>query len=423
MDESNKRQRTTSSNNELHIKDLPDGLLVGISSYLAKPSVALFAIAMSPNNSQSQQTKTSKAIIFSIDWNLLDFSDIEKSLTAKLLDDDIDKILKSIDAVNNVRILKLGGCVNITGSGLDMLRSSIAIQQIDMSLVGKHEVPLIEPEPLLSDKVVFPVLHSIINGGSSLKHIEFPKKWRNAHSVRLTLFLDRYDDYLRNREHCCPKCNRVCVLTGNEEWIESEMNECYGTQNYTCSGCLKHFCDDDDCVDEDGTSYAAWCKKCEKLYCKDCTSISTCSQCRSYACNECYDMKECEGEDCGRVLCNDCCEKKTCHVCNRTRCRSCISSYQCSLGGCNKAICGDCLESTGEGGRCSACSKDFCSTECRYLVCDDEDGTEICVTCLKTAASDFRSKLQECKKENEELCQGMDDLYKKYMNVDGDGDN
>lgn len=194
------------------------------------------------------------------------------------------------------------------------------------------------------------------------------------------------------------------------------------TQNYTCSGCLKHFCDDDDCVDEDGTSYAAWCKKCEKLYCKDCTSISTCSQCRSYACNECYDMKECEGEDCGRVLCNDCCEKKTCHVCNRTRCRSCISSYQCSLGGCNKAICGDCLESTGEGGRCDACSKDFCSTECQYLACGT-DVTEACPTCLMVTASDFHRKLQECKKENEELCQGMDDLYKKYVNVDGDGDS
>jgi len=55
MDESNnKRKRTTTSNNnDLHITDLPDGLLVGISNYLAKSSSALFAIAM---NSQSTET-------------------------------------------------------------------------------------------------------------------------------------------------------------------------------------------------------------------------------------------------------------------------------------------------------------------------------------------------------------------------------
>ena len=107
-DESNKRQRTdTSSNNELHINDLSDGLLVGIASYLAKPSVALFAIAMKPNN--SHPTQTSRAIISSTSWNVLDFSDVEKSLASKLSDNDIDKILRSIDAVNNLKILKLAG--------------------------------------------------------------------------------------------------------------------------------------------------------------------------------------------------------------------------------------------------------------------------------------------------------------------------
>ena len=57
-----KRRRTTASNNDddKHITDLPDGLLVGISSLLVEPSVALFAIAMNTNDSQTQ---TSKAII------------------------------------------------------------------------------------------------------------------------------------------------------------------------------------------------------------------------------------------------------------------------------------------------------------------------------------------------------------------------
>ena len=114
---------------------------------------------------------------------------------------------------------------------------------------------------------------------------------------------------------------------------------------------------------------------------------------------------------------------RTCHHCKSIKCDACINSYQCDLDGCNKAICADCVESKGEGGMCEAraCDKAFCSTECRYLGCG-EDETNTCFTCLKAAASDFRRKLQESKKENEELCQGMDDLYKKYMNVEGDAE-
>ena len=60
----------------LHITDLPDGLLVDISNYLAKPSVVLFAIAMAADS--EQQTQTSKAIISSIDWSVLDFNDMKR---------------------------------------------------------------------------------------------------------------------------------------------------------------------------------------------------------------------------------------------------------------------------------------------------------------------------------------------------------
>ena len=116
---SNKRQRTTTSVESLCINDLPDGILVGISSYLAKPSAALFSFVFSPN-SQQTETETSKAIISATNWSVLDFGDIEKSLAVELSDNDIDKILRSIDAVNNLQILKLAGCVNISGVGLNI---------------------------------------------------------------------------------------------------------------------------------------------------------------------------------------------------------------------------------------------------------------------------------------------------------------
>ena len=195
MSNSNKRQGTADEAVVQCITDLPDGILVGIASYLAKPSVALFAIVNS-----RPSTQASNAIISSIDWSVLDFGDIEKGLAAKLSDNDIEKVLESIGAVNNLQILKLAGCVNITGSGLDMLRSSIAIQQIDMSLVGKHEAPLIEPEPSLSEDIVIPIVDGIISRGSSLKQLELPKKWRSEQSTYMIEFIERYDEYLRNQQ-------------------------------------------------------------------------------------------------------------------------------------------------------------------------------------------------------------------------------
>ena len=226
---SNKRQKTNGA--VLYITDLPDGILVGISSYLAKPSVALFAMAM---NSTSQPTQTSKAIISSTNWNVLDFSDIEKSLASKLSDNDIAKILRSIDAVNSLEILKLVGCVNIAGSGLDSLSTATAIEQIDMSLVGKHESPLLDPEPLLLQTEVLPILDDIISRGraSSLKHSEFPKKWRDEQSTQMDQFIQRYNDYLTNQRYCCSKCNRLCVESGGQEWaFQDPQLEYYGTQN------------------------------------------------------------------------------------------------------------------------------------------------------------------------------------------------
>ena len=67
----------------------------------------------------SPPSPITKAIISSSLSNLdtLDFEDIEKSLAAKLNDEDINAILQCINA-KNLKRLKLAGCVNINGWGL-----------------------------------------------------------------------------------------------------------------------------------------------------------------------------------------------------------------------------------------------------------------------------------------------------------------
>ena len=114
------------------ITDLPSGILAHAASFLAEPSKALFAIALDKNSAASPNERS--AAIVGSHWDTLDFGEIEKELAIKLIDDDIEKVLQCIDAVNKVKRLKLTNCVNITGVGLVPLCGSAIINQIDLSL-------------------------------------------------------------------------------------------------------------------------------------------------------------------------------------------------------------------------------------------------------------------------------------------------
>lgn len=160
--------------------------------------------------------------------------------------------------VNNLHILKLAGCVNITGSGLDTLRSAFVIKQIDLSSVGKHESPWIKgSKPKILETVVIPILGDIISRGNSLKQLEFPKKWKWNQSAELAQFLERYNDYLINQRYSCSICEQMCIEQESDYWIfhdcestEDGAWDWYGTQNMTCSQCVQHFCNHEDCADE-----------------------------------------------------------------------------------------------------------------------------------------------------------------------------
>jgi len=78
----------------------------------------MFSIAVN----QFHHTQTSKAILSATTFTIndvqqqlqvLDFGDIEKSLAARLSDDHITTILNCINAQNNLKTLKLAGCINI----------------------------------------------------------------------------------------------------------------------------------------------------------------------------------------------------------------------------------------------------------------------------------------------------------------------
>lgn len=93
------------------------------------------------------------------EWGTLDFGEIEKSLAKKLTDYDV-----CIAALTNLKILRLAGCVNITGHGLEPLRGSLHLEQLDLSLVKKHVSPILKMEAKISDSAILQILPDVQQG-------------------------------------------------------------------------------------------------------------------------------------------------------------------------------------------------------------------------------------------------------------------
>ena len=290
-DGSSKRRRLLSDNSPgiECISDLPNGVLTHAASYLDAPTRALFAASLAINQNASTALDERTTAIVDHEWSTLDFGDFETDIVTRLSDDDISAVLVCIDAVNKLKTLKLTNCVHITGTCLEPLRGSTMIEQIDLSLVGKNEIPDLDPPPPISCDFVVPVLDSVIEREDcSLRHLQFPKVWREAgrSNVQFHQFLQRYDLILLNRGiiSCC-KCS-VDLPEENEHWIELS-GPLYGIQNYTCCECLKYYCDD--YIDDRNQFKLSYYEKCERQLCLDCQSMKYFSECQEYYCVDCND--------------------------------------------------------------------------------------------------------------------------------------
>jgi len=293
----------------------------------------------------------------------LDFGEIEKDLAAKISDDDIRGVLLSIDAVNNLKKLRLTNCIHVTGAGLMPLRASTIIRQIDLSLVGDHESPRLDPAPLILCTDVLPILDSIIERGEecSLKHLMLPNEWRKERNTESDFhaFLTRYNELLCSREGRCLECR--CNLPNRRRGdlhmlhISAEDGKFYGTQKYTCYDCTKQYCED-----EDGGVYyiGGSCDKCERIYCLHCEKTDRCTSCGSWYCVNCTDFRECSN-------------------CHEKNCLECGSGVRCHNNCCaDKIWCDYCFENGDALSWCERCNAIYCVDCCVsdiYAVkfCDD----------------------------------------------------
>ncbi len=414
------------------LSDLPSAVLTHVACYLDAPTRAFFAASLSDQNAAAASNERNIAIV-DHEWSTLDFGDIEKDLVIRLTDDDISSILMCIDAGNKLKMLKLTNCLHITGAGLEPLRGSTIIKQIDLSLVGKHQSPKLSSLPPISCQFVLPILDSIIGREDcALKHLQFPKVWRKEEREgQFDQFLHRYDNALLNRGiSSCSKCS--CNLpTDYEHWIQFGGDLC-GIQNDTCCECLKYYCHE--CDDDEGEYWLNYCEKCERQLCLDCQSMKHCTECHGPYCVDCKDFIDCSVCN-DNYRCKDCrsgwkfCCKCERHFCGEYFCDNNVG-FSCQSDDCDKRCCSACKQEfgwpkcTGTRGEWEYCNREFCYDcsekknpmesirickscniyscgECRVFMTDEEEeeSNEICTGCIQVAR---RVLMEENKKVQEE---------------------
>jgi len=293
--------------------------------------------------------------------------------------------------VNTVKRLKLTNCIGITGVGLEPLRGSTMIEQIDLSLVGKHQSPEIDPEPPISCEAVLPILNSIISQDRCvLKHLQFPYKWQIAEEQQqFVTFLTRYNQMLRSRvDVSCLKCNENLPRHG-QQWIYTN-----GRQNYTCYECLKNYCDECEDDDDGDVLLLPCCQECGRMYCQQCERMNCCGI---------------NDYECRKYFCVDCVEANECAVCTSSACKQCVVSkdagIECS-GGCDRYLCRDCLDYNMDLSHwrrdCECCGKSFCP-DCECERRGRIEGVVPCTGCVQLGHPVLAEEIKQLKSEVKDL--------------------
>ena len=298
-----------SSGGGLDITALPEEAWSLVAGCLPKPSVAfLAAAATAPSaswratNYARQPNELSQTILSSLkhvrwkrkgaggdqwhgqegSWEALDFEEPGcADFLLRMSDDDLGAALACIDAKNKLKRLRIGWCVNITGSGLEPLRGAKELQQLDLSNIDRSSEKF-------SEGVALPILESFIFN-SPLRQLCLPRKWcRSAASSYFDPgpssqlvggFVRRYTEHLESFSFDCAGHDdpNTCDMAEGARWID--LIGCYGFQNYTCYSCLRNCCRSSRKV------AVSKCGSCLRNYCNECIPVSWC--CSRSVCSKC----------------------------------------------------------------------------------------------------------------------------------------
>lgn len=157
----------------------------------------------------------------------LDFGSIEKNcclnrFAAALTDDDVTAILYCINARHCLARLRLDGCVSVTGYGLEPLRGSTSLAQIDLGIKSTRLPDPTNPQrtderhPILYYPIVLSIFESILStSGNVLQHVYLSDS-RIAYrgmmdNPDISAFIAKYNQML---EACPLKCANCDIALG-----------------------------------------------------------------------------------------------------------------------------------------------------------------------------------------------------------------
>ena len=209
-------------------------------------------------------------------WDILDFIDLEKSLAARLTDEDLGAALKCINAKKHLKRLNLTNCFNIVGHGLKPLKGSKLLETLDMGLVRQVEWVKSFDEARLDRTVVLRLLRKDILSvhGNSFRRLQIPYIWCNGKGCdAITRILEQYPSTTLSPFSFCwyfgfKNEEEVLKLLNNGSMGEDQNDYCaycYDRKFYLCNRCDMLQCDSG--CDFDG--YGA-CVDCGSRYCGLC---------------------------------------------------------------------------------------------------------------------------------------------------------
>lgn len=331
----------------LHGLEVAEAAMACLGSFLTATERVLFGVAIDPTGpSRAGEMVTGKSV------TELDFVDIDAQLAARLNDDHLQCILMNIDAKHNLKVLKLTHCTGISGTGLEPIRDSQVLQLIDVSLMKLHETPKTDPQTLLSEAMVLPVLDSILHQGeqSALVHVQFHKNWKERSSPWFRDFMSRYEKFLNTASR------QLCALCHTSS---PKGSNCYLCLDYVCNECMYSATHADQAT---GQVTGSHCTTCEKSFC-----------CR------CVEFQQCQADNCMGCCRDHCIECTTgCTTCNLVYCMPCNDLGR-TCDGCGNRFCGS-FQTNCLGEHCLGCNKSFCDNCVEFDFCSC--GEAMCDSCI-----------------------------------------
>lgn len=322
------------------LDDIPPGILEHILRHLDIASLVQAAGSCS----------TLRRLVFQENWpdslwSRIDFGTVDARFAAQITDPQLAALLRNCRARVQCQVLKLSRCTSLTGTGLEPLRGSRVLREIDLWLdksvrVGRVEVDLDFVLPLLSSMP--PMATNGIPSDAEEEENDAPlglsrvimRRQFNGENF-FGLFDERVADWFVEFEEAlrahfrdtrvqCGYCVRTFAdaCSWEDLWWKAPTAYC-------------QICGRLSCATGNECPVNMQCRRCQIQSCQgdNCEHILNCNGCDVPFCLECVDENDvkCENyEDCGRNFCGNC--SHLCRLCSKCKeaafCHECIEAHE-----------------------------------------------------------------------------------------------